>query len=548
MVPTPEAISPLVEKVGTLWPELMMLVGATVCMLMGLSRNADARRSTPWIAAATLVIAALLVPANLTPYSNGVGLGGMIPFVKLATLAVGLVLLMVAAHVPEGLRLVRQAEAAPRFEPANVVRGEFYAFFLFSLTGVMLTASADDLVWLFLALELTSLPTYVMVAIARDRIDAQESAVKYFFLGALSAAVFLYGFTLIYGATGFTDFASIRASVLDQLELTGSFSPLLITGLLLSVLGICFKIAAVPMHFYAADVYEGAATPVTAFLAFVPKTAGFVALILLFALVGWEHGAGGDALPTLLAELVAWIAVLTMTVGNVLGLVQRNVKRVLAYSSIAHSGYVLVGLLAGPALFEAGAASNGLAAILFYLVAYALGTIGSFAVLGCLEARGEEAQTYDDISGLVRRHPALAGIMLVSVLSLLGFPFTVGLLGKIYLVGSTWTAGYGWVVIALVLNSAISAGYYLHIALVCIIGEPNDDVTAAPVPGRRLGAAVAAIGAVVLGVAGGRLVDSAHHATATPTRAASLDAPAPTDGPLISAPDLDNASIPDRDF
>ena len=509
----------IIQKVAGLWPEIVMLIGATACLFVGLSKGRGPRRSTPWIAALTLILAAVMVWYKPGPVEEGNPLAGMADYVKLAVAGVGLVLLMLAAGVPARLRQTIDAEAARTFEPGDVITGEFFAFFLLSLTGVMLTAGASDLVWLFLALELTSLPTYVMVATSRDRIEAQESAVKYFFLGALSAAVFLYGFTLIYGATGSTDFGEITAVVKQQFAANPGHVPgLLLMGMVLAVVGVCFKIAAVPMHFYAADVYEGAATPVTAFLAFVPKTAGAVALILLLSLIGWP-------LPDALAWLIWLIAALTMTVGNVLGLLQNNVKRVLAYSSIAHSGYILVGLLAGPAVAggAGGALGNGIAAVLFYLVAYGLGTIASFAVLGCLRAGDREAQTYRHISGLHKKHPFLAALMLVSVLSLVGLPPLVGFLGKVYLIGSAYGAGFKVLVVVLVLNSAISAAYYLHIASACYFGEPDDTVRPAGYFGRTAGALIAATLAVVLGIVGNGLVNATSTAAASPT--ASITTP-----------------------
>lgn len=512
----------IIQKVAGLWPEIVMLLGATACLFIGLSKGKGPRRSTPWIAALTLALAALMVCNKSGAGDESEVFAGMAGYVKLAVAGVGLILLLVAAGVPNRLRQTLDAEAAREFEPGDVMTGEFYAFFLLSLTGVMLTAGAGDLVWLFLALELTSLPTYVMVATSRDRIEAQESAIKYFFLGALSAAIFLYGFALIYGATGATEFAEITRIAQAQIAANGGHVPgLLLMGMVLAIVGVCFKIAAVPMHFYAADVYEGAATAVTAFLAFVPKTAGAVALILLLSLVGWP-------LPAPIASLIWLIAALTMTVGNVLGLLQNNVKRVLAYSSIAHSGYILVGLLAGPAVNQAagGVLGDGVAAVLFYLVAYGLGTIAAFAVLGCLRAGDREAQTYRHISGMHKHHPFLAALMLISVLSLVGLPPLIGFLGKVYLIGSAYGAGYTMLVIILVLNSAISAAYYLRIASACYFGEPDETVHAAGLFGRSAGALIAATLAVVLGIMGNGLVNASRNATA-PAQTAVNEAPAP---------------------
>ena len=521
-----------VSKLAGLWPEIAMLIGAVACLFTGLSASSFLRKTaTPWIAGAALVASGVLTLTTsgeaAAELKAGLGLGGFDAFIKLAVAGVGLILLLVAVNQPNQLRQNAIADEAKRFEPGDAIRGEFFAFFLFSLTGVMMTAGAGDLVWLFLALELTSLPTYVLVATSRDRMLAQESAVKYFFLGALAAALFLYGFALIYGATGFTDLGMIA----EQVSATGA-SPLMIAGLVLAVLGICFKIAAFPMHFYAADVYEGAATPVTAFLAFVPKAAGFAALILLLATV--------RPLPPMLIALLTAIAIVTMTVGNVLALLQENVKRVLAYSSIAHSGYLLVGLTAGFAgdLAPAGPMSNGLAAVLFYLVAYATGTIGSFAIFGCVSRNGREIESYDDIAGLRRRRPLLGWVLLVSVLSLLGLPPLVGFIGKLQLVGSAFGAGLVVLVIALVLNSAISAGYYLKIASVVFFGTSRHTLDDIPSTARRVGAAAAAVLAIALGVLGNFLVDYAHRAI-TPGSAADV---AETAGSESAEPRMADAS------
>ena len=333
----------IADKLAGLWPEVVMLLGAAACLAAGLSAREAVRRLTPWIAGGAMALAWALTVGSGVDHDHPLGLGGMVTYVKCLILALGLVLLLVSAGVPEALRQTRAAEKPGRaFDPGLSIRGEFYCFFLLSITGVMLTAGATDLVWLFLALELTSLPTYVMIAISRDRTVAHEAAIKYFFLGALSAAMFLYGFALIYGATGFTEFGPIRDAIAVSAE-TGLSDPssLMLLGVVLAVLGLCFKVAAVPMHVYVADVYQGAATPVTAFLAVVPKVAGFAALILVLHLLGL------DRLPPPVLYLLGAIGVLTMTVGNVLAFIQTNLKRVMAYSSVANSGYMMLGLMAG---------------------------------------------------------------------------------------------------------------------------------------------------------------------------------------------------------
>jgi len=499
----------MLAKLGTVWPEITLMIGACLCLFVGLMPWPIARRWTPVIAGLALAIAGVIVAPHVVeqlPY-DGPGLGHTAAaFVKLAVIGVGFLLLLLMAGVPYRLKQtadeIRESEHRGRFEPGNVISGEFFAFLLFSLSGVMLCAGAEDLVWLFLALELTSLPTYVMVAIARDRGQAQESAVKYFFLGAMSAAVFLYGFTLIYGATGYTDFASIQQAISAQFNgAERTLSPLLLAGIGLSVIGVAFKIAAFPMHFYAADVYQGATTPVTTMLAFVPKTAGIVALMLILGLVGWP-------LPSELAALIWVMAVATMTIGNVLGVLQNNVKRALAYSSVAHSGYLLVGLLVGPSVIEGdtGAIGNGLAAVLFYLVAYGVANLGAFAVLGMVRRHGEEAETYDDIANLYRHHPTLATIMAVCVFSLMGLPPMVGFIGKVYLFGAAIDGGYRLLVVIALLNAAISGGYYLRIIGAVFFGTPGIFATAERNRPALTAGVIAMIISILLGFAGGYLV------------------------------------------
>lgn len=501
----------LVEKLAGLGPEIAMGCGGCLCLLTGLWPVAAIRKLTRLVAALTLIVAGQCIDRSGEMSGNSAAIGpGLAVFVKWAIVLVGLLLLMVVSAVPG-----RWEEHQEPFEPSNSLQGEFFAFFLFSLTGAMLCAGANDLVWLFLALELTSLPTYVMVATSRNHVDAQEAAVKYFFLGAMAAAIFLYGFSLIYGAAGTTVLfnsdptATTVASYISNLRANGSeLPPLLVTGLLLSLIGIAFKIAAVPMHFYAADVYQGAATAVAAFLAFVPKVAGFVSMILLLSVVGWQ-------LPPPIMWTLWVMAALTMTVGNVLGMLQTNVKRVLAYSSVAHSGYMLVGLVAGPSMRGGGETiGEGLAAVLFYLVAYGLATLGCFAALGSLRTSNTEAQTYDDLSGLATRCPWLTAILTLSVLSLIGLPPLVGFLGKIYLFGSAIEHGYVVLVVIAVLNTAVSAVYYLRIVGSCYFGSDQGRTQLAATPSRYVAALVAAIAVLALGFVGGWLVDAARESSA----------------------------------
>lgn len=475
----------MIEKIQLIKPEIVLLITACVCLLLGLASQASTRRLASWAAGIGILIAGAFT--YVSAQDGGVAFAD---YVKFLLLIVGLLVVVSSASLPDRLSLTADVESGKAaFDPALVIRGEFFAFILFALVGAMLCAGASDLVWLFLALELSSLPTYVLVATAKDRAESQEAGVKYFFLGALAAAVFLYGFTLIYGATGETDFARIHIAAHAQF-MQGTLSPLLITGIALSVIGIAFKIAAFPMHFYAADVYQGAPTPITGFLATVPKIAGFVSIILVLSLVrGFQ--------PVAITDLLIVMAVLTMTIGNVLGILQRqNVKRVLAYSSIAHSGYMLVGLVP---LMTADSLGDGVAAVLFYLVVYAAGTIAAFAVLGTLQSRGEEVQTFEDLGGLVKRRPLQAWIMLIAMLSLIGLPPLAGFVGKLFLFWNAFNASYTWLVVVALINSAISTAYYLRIGAACFFGEPATDVeTHKCTTGANFAGAAAALLSIVL--------------------------------------------------
>ncbi|HZW08846.1 MAG TPA: NADH-quinone oxidoreductase subunit N [Phycisphaerales bacterium] len=500
----------MIERISYLWPEIVLFIGACFTMVIGLSPSAPVRKQTGVVAGIFLVIA--MAMAIATPRAPAWAiLPGMMPFAKTLIAAIGLVLLLVITGTVD-----REEEAAIEggkpFDPLRTTRAEFYSFFLFSLMGAMLVATAGDLILLFLALELTSLPTYVMVVLSgRGRGGfrrSQEAGVKYFFLGALGAAIFLYGFALLYGGTGTTRFVEMGAHFAAH-----GVGPIALTGMVVALIGVSFKIAAVPMHFYTADVYQGSSSAMAAFLAFVPKTAGMIAILTLAAALGW--GGEERALPEAVDALLVAVAVLTMTVGNVLATLQSNVKRLLAYSSIAHSGYMLVGVVAGPGrgTFE----SNGIAAVLFYLLCYGVMNTGAFAVLACLERGGrddaEEVEEIADLRGLCRTRPLLGWALVLCMLSLLGFPPILGFFGKIPLFTSALGAGRVALVVILAINSAIAAYYYLRVAMAAML-EPADGapVRGAGVPARVTGAVISAGGVVVLAFLGDALMGASENA------------------------------------
>jgi NADH-quinone oxidoreductase subunit N len=484
------------ERIMTLWPEITLFTAVVLVLFMGLAHNLTARKAVPFVTAAALVIAGILSAGTEIP---GALLPDLASFLRTFVCIIGLLLLMLCG----GVAPAPTEERA--FDPTRTTRPEFYAFFLLSLMGLMLTTTATDLIWLFLSLELTSLPTYVLVATSTKQARSREAGVKYFFLGALGAAIFLYGFAMLYGGTGTLRFAEM-ATLFEAEGVNG----LAILGLVMAVVGIGFKIAAVPMHLYTPDVYEGAATPVSAFLAFVPKTAGFVALLLLVSTITSSPGA---LLPDPLAAVLTAMAVVTMTVGNVLATLQTNVKRILAYSSIAHSGYMLIGILAGPG--DGSITSSGYGAVVFYLVCYGIMNLGAFGVLASLQLQGREIETLADLKGLCRTNPGMGWTMVLCAGSLMGLPPLLGFFGKLYLFAAGISNGLIALVVVAGINSAIAAFYYLRMATPPLTQEPTERsgaIRGNQIYGRWLASAISAVGVVVLVVTISPLVGASHRA------------------------------------
>src|SRR5437667_2978081 len=368
--------------------------------------------------------------------------------------------------------------------------GEYYALVLFATVGMLLMAAAGDLIVVFLSLELMSLSLYVLAGYFRARLASGEAAMKYFLLGAFASAFFLYGIALVYGATGTTN--------LDRIGPSTGRDSLLTIGLALLLVGFGFKISSVPFHMWAPDVYVGAPTSVTVLVATGSKTAAFAALIRV--LVSAFRG-GQLEWPFLLWALAA----ATMTVGNVVAIAQSNLKRMLAYSSVAHAGYMLVGLTAGGAL--------GAGAVLFYLLVYTFTTAGAFGVVLLLERATGEGVSLADYAGLARSHGILALVLSLFLLSLIGIPPLGGFVGKFYLFGAAVRSGYVGLAVIGVLNSAVASYYYLRLIVYMYMREPED----APPPSATsfaggLALAVALAGVIVLGVMPAPFIDLAQAA------------------------------------
>jgi NADH-quinone oxidoreductase subunit N len=378
----------------------------------------------------------------------------------------------------------------------GVESGEYYALVLFSGSGMMLMASAADLIVVFLALELMSLSLYVLAGLFKTRLSAGEASMKYFLLGVVASSFFLYGIALVYGTTGTTHIERIAAALGTRAP-----EPMLLIGLGLMLVGLGFKISAVPFHMWAPDVYQGAPTSVTALIATGSKAAAFAALLRV--LVSGLRSAQADW-----SQLLWIVAAVTMTVGNVVAIAQSNLKRMLAYSSIAHVGYMLVGIVAG--------GQGGAGAVLFYLLAYTFTTVGTFGVISlCERATDEEAVEVGDYAGLGRRHPLLALVLTVFLLSLVGIPPLAGFVGKFYLFGAAVRGGYVWLAVIAVLNSAIAAYYYLRVIVYMYMREPEGaSASWAPSFAGGLALGIALVGIVLLGVIPAPFADLAVAAVA----------------------------------
>ena len=331
-------------------------------------------------------------------------------------------------------------------------RPEFYALLNISTMGMMVMANSTDLVVMFLGLEIMSLPLYVMAGMARRSPESNEAGIKYFIMGAFASAFLLLGIAFIYGAAGTTD---LRRLVSDYHYITANFKLYLYAGVGLILVGFGFKVGAVPFHSWIPDVYQGAPTPVTAFFSVGPKAAGFAVLLRIFVF--------GFGYVEMLSDVFWVLAVLTMTLGNVMALKQENIKRMLAYSSIAHAGYILVAFAVG--------GNSAVSTAMFYLVAYTLFNTGAFAILIMLESRAGSTAEFSELAGLSKAHPYLSSVLALFMFALSGFPPTVGFFGKFYIFSAAVKSGFIWLAVIGVMNSFVSVYYYLRVIKVSFFDQ-----------------------------------------------------------------------------
>ncbi|MBD0372931.1 MAG: NADH-quinone oxidoreductase subunit N [Pyrinomonadaceae bacterium] len=415
-------------------------------------------------------------------------------------------------------------------EGEHLPAGEFHSLLLFATSGMMLMASGGDLVIIFLGLEILSIATYVMCGFRRTDLRSNESSLKYFILGSFSSAFLLYGIALVYGATatvrgsgvvaGTTNIAQIGERVMAGDIM---YPALLFAGAAFMLVGFGFKIATAPFHVWTPDVYEGAPTPVTAFMAAGPKAAGFASFLRVFIFGFPFVGAVASAssatnVHDAWLHALAILAIITMSVGNVAAIVQNNVKRMLAYSSIAHAGYALVGFVAAGAATDATQRADALAAVAFYMLTYAVMNLGAFAVVTLIARQNDRRTEVEDYNGIGFRAPALSFTLSIFLLSLLGMPLTAGFIGKVAVFASALNVGssapaasslYTILVVIGVLNTAISAYYYLRLIIVMFFRERTTEWAVPRIPASMaLVLVITILGVFYLGLFPGRVLDA----------------------------------------
>ncbi len=472
-------------NVTPILPEIFLSVLAMVLLLINVFAPNGKKSYLGYISFIGVVATGVLVGAGwggyIESFSGTVVLDNFATFFKM--------IFLVAA----GLAILISDQYMER-EGCN--HGELYPLILFTVVGMMLMASGTDMMVIFLGLEVMSVSLYVLAGFNRKNIKSNEAGLKYFLLGAFSTGFLLYGMALTYGATGTTKISKIAVAV-GQMSLPSS-NIMLVAGMLLMLTGFAFKVAAAPFHMWTPDVYEGAPTPMTAFMSAGPKAAGFAAALRIFLV----------ALPTLQVEWsqVLWVlAVVTMTVGNITALRQDNIKRMLAYSSIAHAGYCLVGFAAGN--------GTGTAGILFYMLSYAFMNIGAFAIVILIGKKGESNGNVQDFAGFGAKHPVLAVAMTIFLFSLAGMPPTAGFIGKFYLFSGAIQKGYIWLAVIGVLNSAASVYYYLRVMVYMYMKDSTEEFDwmqlTAPV---ALCIAISVIGSLIPGIVPSLILQFAQQA------------------------------------
>lgn len=438
----------------TLLPELIIVVTACLVIALDPVTPASRRDLLAWLSLGSLALC-----LGLTMGQIGVLNVRVSAFSDLVVVDAYARFWKVLLYGVTGLTI---ALSLPYLKAENIHLGEYYGFILLALSGMLVMVSGADLLTIYLGTELMSLSLYVMTGLNRSKPRSLEAAAKYFVLGAFSSGILLYGISLLYGMAGSTKLASIAAA----LGTHGANDPLLLIAVILVAVGFSFKLAAVPFHMWTPDVYEGAPTSVTAFMAVAAKAASFAAFMRIFV-----EGLGG--LKADWSILFLLVALVTLVLGNLVAIVQTNIKRMLAYSSIAHAGYALIGFVAAGRATGASGGTPGLASVMIYLALYAFMTLGAFAVIGMLRKGGIEGEEIEDFTGLAKRQPLAAFLMLLFMASLAGIPPTAGFIGKFYVFMAAVESGLAWLAAIALIFAAVSAYYYMRVVMVMYMREPD---------------------------------------------------------------------------
>jgi NADH-quinone oxidoreductase subunit N len=465
----PQALMITAADLTAVLPELIVSAGACLLLLVDLVLPKPAR---DWLAYLSLVILAAAGAATLAlATAQAEAFGGLFIldpyssyFKLLLYLATGLTILLSIRYI--------------RIERIHL--GEYYAFLLFSTCGLMMMVSSGDLITIFLGLELASVSLYILAGLNRHELRPIEASAKYFVLGSLSAAIFLYGMSLLFGATGTTRLSAAAAALAH-----GQGGPVLVMAMIFLLVGFGFKVSVVPFHMWTPDVYEGAPTSVTAYMSVAVKAATFAVFLRVFLEVF------GSIKPQWTGWLIG-LSLATMVLGNLAAIVQQNIKRMLAYSSIAHAGYAMIGLIVGGEL--------GTMSVMLYMAIYVLMNLGAFGVVILMRRAGVMGEQINDFSGLAKDHPAAALAMLIFMFSLAGIPPTAGFVAKFYLFMAAVDAGLVWLAVVGVLLSAVSAYYYLRVVMVMYMKEPAGPIELALSPSAVAALVIVVAATVIVGL------------------------------------------------
>lgn len=473
-------------------PQLIVLGTALLLLLADVLLPRARHGILTWLTlvglAAAFIANFFYINTNESTFNGAFRADDLSVFVNLVVLLAGILSVHISASYIQRME-----------EPGSMPLAEYYVLLVFSILGAMLVGSAGDLVMVFLGIEMTALSSYALTGFARHRMTSLEGALKYFLLGLFASAILVYGMAWIYGATGSTSLDGIAAALQDQG--TEATEASLLLAILLLVIGLGFKVAAVPFHMWTPDAYEGAPTPVSAYMSVIPKMAGFAAMIRILV----------QALEPVRDDwviLVGVLAVITMAFGNIVAITQRSVKRMLAYSSIGHTGYILAGFAA----FTVAESSDELAvsSVLYYLLAYAFMNIGAFAIVTWLQHRGRGVDI-DNFNGLATQSPLTAVAMTIFMLSLMGLPPLVGFYAKYYIILAAVEADLLWLGVAIVLASAVSAFFYLRVVVAMYFAEPAEAAPEGRTQMLGFGVAVMVAGTIFAGIFSSQLLDLAQN-------------------------------------